>query len=174
MGSSSWLWMLVVAVLGRATEMPWWSIGAVTMKMISSTSMTSTSGVTLMSARWSNGSPDWRWNAICDQDTAALGEVPLRQIDELQREVLHSGALLADFPHEVVVENHRGDCGGETRRGVHERAGDAGSDGGDRGGARQADRAERLHDAPHRAEEADEGTRRGRRREKGHVPGQAR
>ena len=37
-------------VLGRSTGTPTCSSGAVTMKMISSTSMTSTSGVTLMSA----------------------------------------------------------------------------------------------------------------------------
>ena len=68
-GSSRFDRRFVVAVFGSATEMPWCSIGAVTMKMISSTSITSTSGVTLMSARWSNGSPDWRWKAMLLEET---------------------------------------------------------------------------------------------------------
>src|SRR5229473_7305234 len=63
-GSSTLEGRFVVSVLGRATETPWWSIGAVTMKMIRRTSMTSTSGVTLMSARLSYGSPEVRWKAI--------------------------------------------------------------------------------------------------------------
>src|SRR5262249_57567952 len=38
------------AVVGRVTALPFWSIGVTTMKMISSTRQTSTSGVTLISA----------------------------------------------------------------------------------------------------------------------------
>jgi hypothetical protein len=52
-GSSTLEGRFVVSVFGSETETPWWSMGAVTMKMIRSTSITSTRGVTLMSARWS-------------------------------------------------------------------------------------------------------------------------
>ena len=40
----------VFAADGSLTSTPFWSIGAMTIMMISNTSMTSTSGVTLMSA----------------------------------------------------------------------------------------------------------------------------
>ena len=48
---SGWLSLLIgcALVFGRSTETPEVISGAVTMKMISSTSMTSTSGVTLIS-----------------------------------------------------------------------------------------------------------------------------
>ena len=46
--SSGMVWALAS---GRFTSTPVCNIGAVTMKMISNTSMTSTSGVTLISAR---------------------------------------------------------------------------------------------------------------------------
>jgi thiamine monophosphate synthase len=42
--------------LGNATSIPWCSIGAVTMKMMSSTSMTSTNGVMLISDRMESSS----------------------------------------------------------------------------------------------------------------------
>ncbi len=49
---SGWLSVLIglASVLGRSTSTPEVISGAVTMKMMSSTSITSTSGVTLMSA----------------------------------------------------------------------------------------------------------------------------
>ena len=46
---SSWPLIVRRLVFGRSTGTPTVSSGAVTMKMTSSTSMTSTSGVTLMS-----------------------------------------------------------------------------------------------------------------------------
>src|SRR5512138_888334 len=147
-GSSMVAGRLVVAVFGSATDTPWWSIGAVTMKMMRRTSMTSTSGVTLMSARWSKGSPLCLWNAM-----ERLGEIPLRQVDELEREVLHSGALLADLSHEVVVEDERRNRSGETGGRVDEGLRDSGCDRRDRRRAGRADRAERLHDPPHGPEE---------------------
>ena len=111
---------------GARPRSPWWSIGAVTMKMMSSTSITSTSGVTLMSARWSKGSRSAvgrPWSSCqCQSEpysvTEALREIPLRQVDELEREVLHSRPLLAHLAHEVVVEDQRRDRGGEAGGGV--------------------------------------------------------
>src|ERR1039457_4063788 len=85
-----------------------------------------------------------------------LREIPLGQIDELEREIFHSRALLAHLPHEVVVEDQGGDRGGEACRGVHESLGDSGRHRGDRGRSRVPDRAERLHDSPDRPEETDE------------------
>ncbi len=48
---------LAASARGSATSIPWWSMGAAIMKMISSTSITSTSGVTLMSASTGSSSP---------------------------------------------------------------------------------------------------------------------
>src|SRR5450759_502444 len=225
MGSSGLFGRLEDCVLGSATATPWWSMGAVTMKMISSTSMTSTSGVTLMSAMWSNGSflgpevktiaspfshqmrPDarprpgisvpskagagpgaalrctlWREGraarGTCGSAPPApgerLGKVPLRQVQELEREVVHRGAEQADLPHEVVVRHQRGDRGGEAGGGVDERLGYSRRHRDDRRRAGHADRVERLHDSPHGAEDADERARRGRGGEEGQVLGQAR
>src|SRR5262249_34373124 len=171
-GSSTLDGRLVVSVLGSETETPWWSIGAVTMKMIRSTSMTSTRGVTLMSARWSKGSPFGpAENAMA---LRVLREVALGQVEELEREVVHRGAHLPDLTHEVVVPDHRGDRRVQSRGRVDPRLLDARRDGRDRRRSRDPDRVEGRHDAPDGAEEADEGARRGRRRQERQPARQAR
>ena len=61
--------------------MPVWSMGAVTMNMISSTSMTSTSGVTLISER------KWLFSLIrCEGHSA---ETPFHEIQKFRGEVVH-------------------------------------------------------------------------------------
>src|SRR5436190_5572918 len=126
------------------------------MKMINRTSMTSTSGVTLMSpSRLSSSSlEEPNLNAIAVFDSWALGEVPLGQIDELESEVLELGTLPPDATAEVVETDERGDRRAETRRGVDQRLRDAGRDRDDRGRALEADVAERHHDSPDRAEQS--------------------
>ena len=59
-------------------------------------------------------------------------EIPLGQVDELEGEIVHSRALFADFAHEVVVEDQRGNGGGQPRRSIDEGLGDSGRDGRDR------------------------------------------
>src|ERR1700676_2060981 len=142
---------------GRASWMPWRSIGVATMKMISSTSITSTSGVTLMSPITSSCSSR-RWKAMA---RSRLGEVPLRQVEEFHDEVLDAGPQLAAAVGEVVVGDERRDRGAETGGGVDQGLGDAGRDRDDRGRAGGADVADGHHDLPDGAEQADEGRRRG-------------
>src|SRR5258706_15221796 len=151
---------------GSATSTPWWSMGAAIMKMMSSTSITSTSGVTLMSAITGSSSPfspprlkaislPLKWNQV------RSGEIPLCQVEELEHEVLHPGAKPAQVLGEVVVGDEGRNGGGEAGGGVDQRLGDAGGHGHDRGRALQADVVERLHDAPHGAKKTDERRRRG-------------
>src|SRR5262249_8085388 len=84
--------------LGRSIDTPCCRIGAVTMKMMSSTSMTSTSGVTLMSEIESlpPGAP----KAIV---TSLLQEVPLGDVQELRAEGVHLGRQHAELPRETIV-----------------------------------------------------------------------
>src|SRR5690348_12827543 len=165
-GSSTRIGRFVASARGRATSTPWWSMGAAIMKMISSTSITSTSGVTLMSASTGSSSfppkppPPPRLNAMASPPRF-LGEVPLGQVEELEGEVLEAAAEDADPVREVVVADERRDGGGQAGGRVDERLGDAGRHGHDRGRAGHADVAEGVHDAPDRAEKADEGCRGG-------------
>ena len=105
---------------------------------------------------------------------AFLHKVPLRQIQKLQREILHLAAGLTEALDEVVVGEKGGDGGEEAGGGVDERLADARRDGRDRGGRCRSDRGEGVHDSPYRSEEADE--RRGcrGRGEEGEIARQAR
>jgi hypothetical protein len=51
------IWRGLASARGSATSIPWCSMGAAIMKMISRTSITSTRGVTLMSAITGSSSP---------------------------------------------------------------------------------------------------------------------
>src|SRR3954470_7959635 len=155
--SGSWtrsgrFWALA---FGSATSTPWWSMGAAIMKMMSSTSITSTRGVTLMSAITGSSSPSPlpKLKAI---SPGPLGEIPLGQVEEFEHEVVHPRAQPAHVLGEVVVGDEGGNGGGEAGGGVDQRLGDAGGHGHDRGRALEADVVEGLHDAPHRAKKADE------------------
>src|ERR1051326_4817641 len=78
---------------GRFTSTPRWIIGAVIMKMISSTSITSTSGTTLISASevlTRRPRPRRPLLAAADGWTfGILGEIPLGDVQELHRKVVH-------------------------------------------------------------------------------------
>src|SRR5687767_8085061 len=124
------------------------------MKMISSTSMTSIIGVTLMSAL----TADWPATSLpVDMATAAhrllrlelLGEDRATElapdaldevVDELLRRVRHLDREVFDLGREVVVRPHRRDRDQQTERGRDQRLGDTSRD------ARQAaGRALRRH-----------------------------
>src|SRR5262245_44265524 len=109
-------------VLGRSMATPCCRIGAVTMKMMSSTSMTSTSGVTLMSEidPPSLGAP----NAML-----FLQEMPLGDVEELGPEGVHLCRQHAKLAGETVVhhDGRNGSC--QPDGGRHERLRDAGGNG---------------------------------------------
>src|SRR5664279_643248 len=146
---------------GSWTSTPWCRRGAVTMKITRRTSMTSTSGVTLMSEKVSASSSSLK--ATC---RPALGEVALGQVHELELEVAHLGARRAHLPAEVVICDERGHRGDEAGRGVDEGFGDAGRHDDDRRRALLGNLRERHHDAHDGSKEADENRGRGRGREK--------
>src|SRR5579862_1210509 len=116
-----------VCVFGRSTSMPDCRMGAVIMKMTSKTSMTSTKGTILMSAR---DVPVWRasWGIGLSLFRAALQVLFLDQRRDFQGEIVHARADLPDFVHKMIVGDHCGNRGKQPRRGGDQRFRDAGSD----------------------------------------------
>src|ERR1700739_557408 len=99
-----------VRVLGTLTSIPDCSTGAVTMKMISSTSTTSTSGVMLISA-----SEVRVWPLLAVKATGGLslnrflfGGDFFQAVEQLAGEVIHAGAKLAQGSGELVIGNDGG------------------------------------------------------------------
>src|SRR5512141_770311 len=136
---------------GRFTSTPWVSMGAVTMKMMSSTS---TSGVTLMSAMTLR-SPA-RPEELIIAMASPLVDLALEEVDEFGREAVDPGLNHPDAVQEVVVGDDGRDGRGQPRRGGNEGFGDAGGHGGQRGVSRGRDSGEGVHDPPHGAEQTDE------------------
>src|SRR4051812_32492527 len=141
--------------------------GTVMMKMMSSTSMTSTSGVMLISFITSSVSS-------CVPKAMALSSALLHRDDvrcparghprarhevgvQVVREAVepHDHRLVA--AHQRVVAQHGRNGDGEAERGHDQRLTDRTRDLVDRGLARGADGHQRVVNAPHRAEQADEG-----------------
>src|SRR5215218_5393615 len=172
----------VFAATGSLTSTPFWSIGAMIIMMMSSTSMTSTSGVTLISdltpplppsciamARYSQPlesgrpGPASRRRSVC---TSLRGSLLDEVIDELRRRVVHFDVEVIEPAGEVIVKPHRGDRHEETERGLDDRLGDTGRDRADAARAGRRNPDERIDDADDRAEQSDERRRRADRRER--------
>ena len=153
--------LCVCRATGRLTSTPRCNIGAATMKMMSSTSITSTSGTTLISARLvddaSSAARRVRPPPGSASPSASLGEVPLGDVQELEREVVHLRRVRLHLRGEVVIEvdgrNRREQARrpwrSAPRRCPARRRRDRSSP-----GSRCSKNA--VHDAPHRAEQADE------------------
>src|SRR5271163_137128 len=97
-----------VRVLGTLTSMPDCSTGAVTMKMISSTRTTSTSGVMLISA-----SEVRVWPVLAVKATRGLplhrflfGADLFQAVEQFAGEVVQAGGKLAQRSRELVVGDH--------------------------------------------------------------------
>ena len=75
---------------------------------------------------------------------------------ELEAEVVHARAELADVLREHVVGDDGGNRGKEAGGRGDQSFGDTGRDGAQGGGASRAEAVERVDDAPHRSEQADE------------------
>src|SRR5262249_56087208 len=99
-------------------------MGAVTMKMMSRTSMTSTKGVTLI----------WEIASLPEEPvskamvTHSFEEVALGDVQELRREGVHLRGEHAHLAREAVVHHHRRDGGGEPDGGGDQRFGDPAPD----------------------------------------------
>src|SRR5215475_8567724 len=102
--------------------MPVCRIGAVIIKITSSTSITSTSGVTLISAK-----------AVCVRSLRPLlllnaiifRGFALDEVEESKRKAVHFSRQNLDAVEIVVVTEHRGYRGGDAGRRRHQRIGDA-------------------------------------------------
>src|SRR3569832_2303662 len=129
------------AACGRSTFTPCVSSGAVIMKMMSSTSITSMYGTTLISAMR-------RVSALRSSHTSRA-RLPLQHRGKFLQEVVIAIDDAVELGRVAVVRDHCGDGGEEAHRGGDEGLGDAGRH------HRQArlidvrERAERIHDAPH-------------------------
>src|SRR6188474_34617 len=116
------------AAFGRLTSIPRYIIGAVSMKMRSSTRMTSTSGMMLISAsdvpmrRWSPP-PASTLNAIFGRPRE-LVDGARDEVQEVHREPLHLGRPVPHAIDEVVVADDGRNGGREAERGRDERLGD--------------------------------------------------
>src|SRR5712691_2061159 len=135
--------------------------GAVTMKITSSTSMTSTYGTMLMSCI----GPRLRRRA----GMSLLHRLAMEDVGELLHEALEAIAQALDVVRVAVVRYHRRDGGEQADRRGDERLGDAGRHLRERRLLNVRQAAKRVHDAPYRAEQADIGTHRPGRGEKGQM-----
>src|SRR5262245_2245208 len=140
---------------GSTTGGPFWSIGVTTMKMMSSTSTTSTRGVTLMSERTLSTL------TLCIQGFVLLEE----EIHELGGGVRHLDLEPLEPRREVVERHDRGDGDEDPERRRDERLGDTLGHRRKTAGAGERDPGERVDDADDRPEQPHEGRRGADRRE---------
>src|SRR2546427_3858882 len=143
-------------------------IGVTIMKMMSSTSITSISGVTLMSALTADRAlvtdrATGLLRLLCleflgEDRPAELGADALDQVvDQLLGRVGHLDRQEVDLGREEVVEPHGRDRYDQAERRGDERLGDTGRHRRERPpAARRRHPGEGVHDAHHRAEQADE------------------
>src|SRR5258706_6846531 len=163
---SGLVWVGRLRSRGRSTGMFWMTTGIVMRKMISSTSITSTSGVVLI-CEFSSSS------LSCPTVIAMSGRLVRRMAAAEQRN-LQLVAEAATVPHRAVVASpqpvvaeHRRHRDREAERGHDQRLAHRSGHLVDRRLPGDADRRERVIDTPHRAEQADEGRRRAHRGKEG-------
>src|ERR1035438_5085154 len=159
-----------IRTLGTSTSMPNSITWAVSMKIMSRTSTTSTKGVTLISERAApprlrepNPPP------LIEIAMASLSEAAIGQVEELQREVVHARADLADGGAEEVVENGRGDGRKKAHRRGNQGFPDAGPHRPQAGAALLAQVLKLADNSHDRAQQADEWRHRSRGRQPVHV-----
>src|SRR5215471_15289226 len=162
---------------GRLTLMSTVASGAATMKIMSSTSITSMNGVTLISWTSFSASSPWsrRMTALScphvDTPCRSLGgrqcgtggrgggaiEMATDQREHLRRCIAKLRAVARDQARERVIDDHCRNRGGEPKRGGEQRLGNARRDYRQIGGLRLRNPDEAVHDAPNGAEQSDEG-----------------
>src|SRR4029453_5944361 len=144
-------------------------MGAMSIMMMSSTSMTSTSGVTLMSALRDPLDPRSMamaefpyleiWNLeIWKSEISKFADFQIAKflrgfldeiVDQLRRGVVHFDVEVLDPAGQVVVEPHRRDRDDQPERGLDQRFRDADRHRADAGRAAGADALERVDEPDH-------------------------
>src|SRR5262245_59248146 len=167
-----------LAVSGRSIRGPLVSCGAITMKMISSTSTTSTNGGMLVAACILAGSAVRIRLLVHGHDRhLGLRRLPglphhdyrnLEQaVHELGRGPVHLDLELLELAREVVVRDDGRDRDEDAQRGRDQSFGDTSRDRGHAAGPRGRDASEGADDPDHGSEQPDE---RGRGPDGGQVP----
>src|SRR5262245_20326827 len=156
------------AVFGRFTSGPFRICGAITMKMISSTSTTSTSGVMLMAACILAGSPSRiRRPPLLDRHrdffVSDLQHLDLRYFEqavhELGRSPVHLDVETLYLAREAIEGDDGRDCDKDAQGSRDEGFSDAARDHRHPAGPSSRDVPESIDDPDHSAEEADERSR---------------
>src|ERR1700730_6323178 len=123
---------------------------AVSMKMMSSTRTTSTSGTMLISA--SEVVPRNRPRLIppdeVPNEKAMLLHASFGEIQELEHEVLHARCKLLDRVPKKIVKDCGRDCGGQTHGSGYQSLGDSGRDRAQASCTGCTELLERIDDAP--------------------------
>src|SRR5262245_23551009 len=163
---------LLAWLCGRSMGTPTVSSGAETMKMINRTSITSTNGVTLISAmtglrrcRRLPGPATAAPFAPISRPLTPFVDLPRQDGGELVGKALQALRLLVHLGDELVIENRRRNGGNQANCGCEQRLGDARRNHRERGVLGRRDRLEAGHDAPDGAEQADERSGRADRRQ---------
>src|SRR5467141_3023180 len=151
---------LALSTVGRSM-MAGVTSGAVTMKITSSTSMTSTYGTMLMSCI----GPRLRRRA----GMALLHRLAMEDVGEFLHEALEAVAQALDVVRVAVVRHHCRDGGEQADRRGDERLGDAGRHMRERSLLNVREAAKGVHAAPYLAEHAAIATIRARCLENGHT-----
>src|ERR1039457_6439993 len=156
---SSWAVSFTACTLGTSTSMPNSITWAVSMKMMSSTSTTSTNGVMLISDRLA---PPLRRRdpypppPLTDNAMALLSETAFGHVQELHGKVVHARADLPDSVAENVVEDGGWDGGCKARRRRNQRFGDARRHRAQAGRSHLSQFVKRADNAQHGAEQPNE------------------
>src|SRR6185436_767959 len=153
-------------VFGTLTSGPFRISGAITMKMISSTSTTSTRGVTLIAALIFPDSPT-RIGLLSHHDLRLLQPGFLRhQFRELEQVVhelcgrsVHLDAEILKVTREVVVCNNGRDRNEDTKAGRHQRFGHTSRHHSHTAGTRRRDASESVDDSDDGSEQTDKRSR---------------
>src|SRR5215470_19362888 len=155
-------------VLGRLTWMPVCRIGAVIIKITSNTSITSTSGVTLISANAVRVRPLRTLLLLLNAIT--LNRLALDEVEQSERKAVHLSRQNFDAVQVAVVTQDRRHRRRDAGRRRDQRLGDARRHGLDRSRRLLGQSVERDDDAHDRAEQPDERGRAGDRRKPAEAP----
>src|SRR6202167_171957 len=156
-----WVISFTLRVFGTDTSMPDCSTGAVTMKMMSRTRTTSTSGVMLISASEVRVWPELAVKATCGlplhRVLFGLRADLFQAVEQFAREVVHARAKLAQRSGELVVGDHGRNSHQQAGGGGDQGFGNARRHGTQSGRALRAQAMKGIHDAHDRTEKTDEG-----------------
>src|SRR5271165_5767685 len=169
----------VCLTFGTSTSRPNSITCAVSIKIISRTRTTSTSGTTLISDNVPAPRKRPREELLPREEKAMrvyqslLFKSPLRQIKKLQRKILHPRPKLLNRASKPVKKNRRRNSRRQPQRGGDQRFRNARRTGAQAGATRRSKTLKSVDDPPNRAEQANKWRHCGGGREQDHVAFQA-